>query len=70
MFQWSWKNKTENYINVSDDDAFSIGVQKVVAFRVTAENFRNSPLQLGKTGKHVLWKQRYKRNDKVKDHAV
>lgn len=33
-----------------------------VEFGVTADNFGNSPLHLGKAGKHAFWKQREKKN--------
>lgn len=49
-----------HYINISNDDALPVGVQEVVAFRVSTEDFGDSPLHLREAGEDVLCKCREK----------
>lgn len=44
----------KKYLNVSDDDTLPIGIEEVVAFGITANHFRNSPLHLRETGEYMF----------------
>lgn len=46
--------KMRNYIDVPDDYTLPIGVEEVVAFRITTNHFGHPPLHLWETGKHVF----------------
>ena len=50
--------KSQNYINVPNDDTLPIGIQEVFAFGVTADHFCNSPLHLWETGEYTFCKER------------
>lgn len=44
--------KTETYFNIPNDDTLPICIQEVVAFGVTTDHFRNSPLHLWETSEY------------------
>lgn len=46
--------ENDNYFNVPDDDTLPIGIEEVVAFGITTNNFCNSPLHLRETGKYMF----------------
>ena len=46
--------KCEIYINISDDDALPVGVEKVVAFGIATYDFCDSPFHLREAGKDML----------------
>lgn len=46
--------RVHDYIDISDDDTLPVGIQEVVAFGVSSEDFGDSPLHLRETGEDVL----------------
>lgn len=50
------------YIDVSDDDAFPIGIEKIVAFRITSNDFGHASFNLREAGEHFFYREKGKKN--------
>lgn len=50
-----------HYIDVSDDDTFPIGIEEIVAFRITSNDFGHASFNLREAGEHFFYGEKGKK---------